>query len=709
MRLSNIISPLLLSAALLGASAFAIPTKAPLSYSEEQSATAIELLYRLQQGHFNKQRMDDELSKDFLNKYLEMLDPSKMFFYEKDIQGFRKYDTKFDNFFAKGKLDVPYEIYAVYQQRVRSRLNNVIALLEDETVTFNFNGDDSIATERKDAPWIKTMGEADDLWHKRIKLSLLNLKMAGKSIDEARETLAKRYKNQLKRIDQEKSSDVFEIVLNALTVLFDPHTNYWSPRTNENFNINMSKSLEGIGAVLQSEDEFTKVVRLVTGGPASRQGQLKAADRIVGVGQGDDGEIIDVVGWRLDEVVNLIRGPKNTVVKLEVLPAGELIGAETSIVKISRDKVKLEDQAAQKAVLELPGDDGKIYKLGVIQLPDFYIDFDALMRRDPNYKSSTKDVARLISELELEGIDGLILDLRNNGGGSLTEATSLTDLFIDRGVVVQIKNSDGRVGRQNQAYSHPRYTGPLIVMINRLSASASEIVAGAIQDYGRGIIVGSRSFGKGTVQSVKELKLGHLKMTESKFYRVSGDSTQHRGVVPDISYPTLIDEEEVGESAYENALIWDQIRAVPHDVYNNYSPLIADLEKRHEKRVQGDPDFNYLLQRIDFVKRNRAEKSISLNEEKREQRKTSLEEESMQLENTRRLAKGLEPYKDLEAYRKEEESEEQEQDAGPPKIDIDGDTLLIESGNILVDLIETKYSKEQKIADNKNNPLNLSR
>ncbi|WP_370978625.1 carboxy terminal-processing peptidase [Agaribacterium sp. ZY112] len=685
MRLLKFLSPFVV---LLAVSASAVPTKAPLTYTTEQSATAMELLYRLQDGHFNKQRMNDQLSRDFLDKYLESLDPAKMFFYDKDVKGFSQYENEFDNFFNKGDLSVPYQIYAIYQQRVRDRLSNVIAILEDDTVNFSFDGNDSVEIDRKDAPWIKTMGEADDLWHKRIKLGVLNLKMAGKTVDEARETLAKRYTNQLNRIKQEKSEDVFEIMLNALTVLFDPHTNYWSPRTNENFNINMSKSLEGIGAVLQVEDEFTKVVRLVTGGPAARQGQLKAADRIVGVGQGDDGEVIDVVGWRLDEVVQLIRGPKNTVVKLEVLPAGALSGGETSVIKINRDKVKLEDQAAQKAILELPDDDGRIYKLGVIQLPDFYIDFDAVMRRDPNYKSSTKDVARLIQELEKEKIDGLILDLRNNGGGSLTEATSLTDLFIDRGVVVQIKSSDGRVGRQNQAFSRPYYDGPLIVMINRLSASASEIFAGAIQDYGRGLVVGSRSFGKGTVQSVKELKLGNLKMTESKFYRVSGDSTQHRGVVPDISYPTLIDDTEVGESSYSSALPWDQIRAVPHPVYNDYSKLVPELEKKHAKRIKTDPDFVYLLDRIKFVERNADQKTISLNERKREERKLALETESMVLENERRKAKGIELYKSLEEFRKqgEEEQEEQEQ-AGPPKIDVDGDTLLIETGNIMVDFL----------------------
>lgn len=693
------LSPLFLAAciALTGVNAHGLADAEiePLDYSKNQSDTAIEVVYRLYAGHFNKQRLDDELSQAFLEKYLEMLDPSKMFFYKKDIEQFSKHSSKFDDYFKEGNLDATYEIYQTYQTRVKSRLQSVIEILEDDTVEFRFDGKDSIELDRKEAQWLSTMAEADDIWYRRIKLSLLNLKMSGKELDEARVTVAKRYKNQLNRVKQEKSQDVFEIALNSLTELFDPHTNYWSPRTTENFNISMSKSLEGIGAVLQSEDEFTKVVRLVSGGPAAKQGDLKAADRIVAVGQGDNGELIDIVGWRLDEVVQLIRGPKNTIVKLQVLPASEVVGGDTQIIKINRGKVTLEDQAAQKAVLELSNND-KLYKLGVIQLPDFYVDFEAVSRRDPNFKSSTKDVRKLLEELKLEGVDGVILDLRNNGGGSLQEATQLTDLFIDRGVVVQIKTPDGRVGRQNQAYMRAAYDGPLIVLVNRLSASASEIFAGAIQDYGRGLILGSRSFGKGTVQSVKDLRLGHLKLTESKFYRVSGDSTQHRGVVPDITFPSLVDEDEVGESAYPSALPWDQIRPVPHQIYSDYNPKLGNLISKHKARAATDPDFIYLQDSIKLVNENQSQKAISLNEKVRNDRKKELEMKSMSLENKRRLAKGLETYKTLEEFRKQEsEDEEAAQDFGPKKIDVDGDTLLIESGNVLIDLIEMKSQSDQ--------------
>lgn len=674
----------------LSFSVFAAPSSSSLTYNKQQSDTAKEVVRRLYATHFNKKKLDDELSSAFLENYLESLDPSKMFFYQKDIDKFNQHALKFDDDFLSGDLSTIYKMYSVYQQRVTTRLEAVIELLDDDTVSFSFDGNDSINLDREESPWIASQEEANELWYRRIKLALLNLKLAGKELDEARETIAKRYTNQLNRIKQEKSKDVFEVALNSLTTLFDPHTNYWLPRTSKNFDINMSKSLEGIGAVLQLEDEFTKVVRLVAGGPAARAGELKAADKIIAVGQGENGELIDVVGWRLDEVVDLIRGPKDTIVKLEVLPAGEVIGAPTKTLTINRGRVKLEDQEAQKAILELPGKaENDVFKLGVIQLPDFYVDFDAYARRDPNYKSSTKDVRRLITELKQENIDGLVFDLRNNGGGSLQEATLLTDLFIDRGVVVQIKTPEGRVGRHNQAYQRALYDGPLIVLINRLSASASEIFAGAIQDYGRGLILGSRSFGKGTVQSVNTVNIGKLKLTESKFYRVSGDSTQHRGVIPDIEFPSLVNEEVVGESSYENALPWDQIRAAPHIVYSQVDSLIPSLLKQHEARTATDPDFVYLKQQIQLAETNERSTTISLNEAERIKQKKDLEEKSLALENERRKAKGLELFASVEAFKKSETDEESESHNPNKKIDIDGDTLLIESGNILVNYIKS--------------------
>lgn len=675
---------------------------APLDYTDKQAETVKDVIAKLHSRHYREQVVDDRLSKRFLEEYLDTLDPSRMFFYQKDIDSFRKDAVNYDDFFKRGDLKSGFDIYHTFRQRLVSRLESVLEVLEDDTIKFEFTNNDYVELDRSKAVWPSTRAQADELWFKRIKLSVLNLKLAGKTVVEARKTVHKRYKNQLNRIKQQDSSDVFETMVNALTMLYDPHTNYWSERTSENFDINMSLSLEGIGAVLQSEDEFTKIVRLVAGGPADKQGQLRTADRIISVGQGSDGELVDVVGWRLDEVVNLIRGPSNTVVKLEVVSSESAANGDSRIIKINRGKVKLEDQAAQKAVLELS--DGKtMYKVGVIHLPAFYIDFEAYNNRDPNFRSSTRDVARLLDELKRDNVDGVILDLRNNGGGSLHEATMLTDLFIDQGPVVQIRSPDNRINRHNRSHSKARYRGPLIVMVNRLSASASEIFAGAIQDYNRGIIVGTQSFGKGTVQSVTPLLEGKLKITESKFYRVSGDSTQHRGIIPDIEFPLLIDTEEVGESAYDNALPWDKIHAVPHASYFDFSKLIPQLVQEHNKRVAKDPDFNFILDQIDIMEQNKKKKVVSLNEKERITEKNSLEKQAMDIENKRRQAKKLAIYKNLDEFRKSEEEVEDEakQKAASStqnEIDVDGDTLLIETGNILVDMIRFSSSNQTQQA-----------
>ncbi|SMF39064.1 C-terminal processing peptidase-1. Serine peptidase. MEROPS family S41A [Alteromonadaceae bacterium Bs31] len=677
---------------------------APLEHTEKQSETVKDVITKLHSRHYRDQPVNDDLSQRFLDQYLDTLDPSRMFFYKKDISGFRKNANNFDDFFKRGNLEPGFEIYHTFRQRLVSRLEAVLDIVEDDTVTFDFTAKDVLSLDREEAEWPSTRAEADELWYKRIKLSLLNLKLAGKTVEEARKTVHRRYKNQLNRIKQQDSVDVFETMVNALTMLYDPHTNYWSERTSENFDISMSLSLEGIGAVLQSEDEFTKVVRLVAGGPADKQGQLKPADKIIAVGQGADGELVDVVGWRLDEVVNLIRGPKNTVVKLEAVSSDAATNGDSKVIRINRGKVKLEDQAAQKAVLEL-GDGDNLFKIGVIHLPAFYIDFEAYNNRDPNFKSSTRDVARLLDELRKENVDGVILDLRNNGGGSLHEATMLTDLFIDQGPVVQIRSPDGRINRHNRSHSKARYRGPLIVMVNRLSASASEIFAGAIQDYNRGLIVGSQSFGKGTVQSVTPLLEGKLKITESKFYRVSGDSTQHRGVIPDIELPLLIDSDEVGESAYDNALPWDKIHAVPHASYFDFTSLVPRLVTQHQKRVAGDPDFNFILDQIKIMENNKSKKVISLNEKERIAEKERLEKQAMDVENKRRLAKKMTPYKNLEEFRKSEEEtdeelEEKRASNSHNDIDVDGDTLLIETGNILIDLIRlSSNSRTQQVAN----------
>ncbi|MDO3383911.1 carboxy terminal-processing peptidase [Gilvimarinus algae] len=671
----------------------------PLEITAEQKKTTADIVSALHEHHYRDQDINDELSQKFLDNYLKTLDPGKSYFIQADIEQFNKHRNQFDDDFQKGELKPAFDIYKLYRERFIARMDTAVALLENKEHTFDFDTEESLLVDRDKASWPADEAAAKELWRKRVKADVLNLKLAGKPVDEARELLVKRYSNQSRRMSQQTGEDAFNAVINAFTMLYDPHTNYLSPRMLENFNINMSLSLEGIGAMLQSEDEYTKVVRLIPAGPADKQGQLKPADRIVGVGQGTDGEIADVVGWRLDEVVDLIRGKKDSIVRLEVLPAKAAAGSTTHIVSIKRDKVKLEEQAAQKAVFELTDESENSYKIGVIDIPTFYMDFEAYRKRDPNYKSTTRDVFKLLGELAAENVDGIIVDLRNNGGGSLHEATSLTDLFIDQGPVVQIRQTNQLISRNYRSHSKAVFRGPIVVLINRLSASASEIFAGAIQDYGRGIIVGSQSFGKGSVQSLQPLKYGQLKITESKFYRVSGDSTQHRGVLPDIELPELIDPSEVGESSYDYALPWDNIHAVKHDRYFDIAKLLPAIEQTHRDRVKSDPDFIFLTEQQTLVEENSSKDRISLSEKTRLSEKAGFEQQLLSLENKRRKAKGLAVYESFEDIDSEQSSveadpEEQAMDTGPDKIEPEKDPFLTEAGFILMDFIRGTQSDE---------------
>ncbi|WP_439135052.1 carboxy terminal-processing peptidase [Pseudomaricurvus sp.] len=661
-------------------------------FTEEQSKTAVDILDKLATRHYRNQPFDDHMSQQMLDKYLESLDPAKAFFLQKDIDKFHKdYGNKLDDTLSEGDLKPGYNIFVKYFNRANDRLDWVIKNLEDpDGFQFDFTKEESIPIGRDSQHWATSEKEADEMWRKRIKASILSLKLADETTEEARDTLLHRYKNQLTRLEQEDSSDVFEAMINALTLLYDPHTSYLSPRTLENFNISMSLSLEGIGAVLQAEDEYTKVVRLITAGPAAKQGELKPADKIVAVGQGDDGDMVDVVGWRLDDVVKLIRGPQNTVVRLKVIPGEAAGNTANKEIRISRDKVKLEEQAAKKGIMQLTDGD-KVYKVGVINVPAFYIDFEAYRRRDPSFKSTTKDVYRLIKELEQENIDGLVIDLRNNGGGSLQEATTLTDLFIDQGPVVQIRQTSQTISRNYRSRHRAVYRGPLVVLTNRLSASASEIFAGAIQDYRRGLIVGTQTFGKGTVQSLTPVYSGQLKITESKFYRVSGGSTQHKGVIPDVTFPFLVDADQVGESSYDTALPWDQIHPVPHEDYYDFGSIINDVTKRYDVRKLKDPDFVYLNKQVEIMNENKARTQLSLNEKQRIQEQKQREAESLAIENERREAKGLALYKDEEEFETEQkaETEERIEEANSVHdLNTDDDALLSEAGYILIDMVD---------------------
>ncbi len=634
----------------------------PLVYTKDHSQTAMEIIDTLSSKHYKKQVVDDNFSSRLLDSYFDALDPVKVYFLQSDIKGFEASRYSFDEALAAGDLAQAFAIFNLFRERITERQESNIALLAGD-FSFNFSLEETINLDRDSRTWMANQSEADDHWRKRMKDSLLRLVLSGKEPEAARELLRKRYANQIKQLARQDADDAVQGFINVVAGIYDPHTSYLAPRTLENFNISMSLSLEGIGAVLQLEDEFTKIVRIVPGGPADKQGTLAAEDKIIGVAQDDDA-MVDVIGWRLDDVVDLIRGKKDSRVRLEIIPGTSEGGDKTTVVSIIRDKVKLEEQAAKSEVIELKQDDQK-FRAGVITVPAFYMDFEAYRKRDPNFKSTSRDVMKLIIDLKKDGVDGIILDLRNNGGGSLYEATSLTDLFIHPGPVVQIRHADQHVSREQRARQRPFYDGPLIVLINRLSASASEIFAGAIQDYGRGLVVGTTSFGKGTVQVLAPLKQGRLKLTESKFYRVSGQSTQHRGVVPDIRFPSYFDLEEVGESSQDNALPWDSIREVRHRLYEDFDPLLTLLRTEHQQRVATDPDWQFMLDEIALIDEQRTLKKFTLNKASREQLKEQREEKWLAIENTRRQKRDqavFESTEAVEAFRKQQKEDEQTPD-----------------------------------------------
>jgi len=662
-----------------------------LEPSRDQVIASLNTVELLRRYHYSKLPLDDARSRVIYAGYLKILDPSRSYFIESDIEAFNRWQERFDDLLKKGDLEPAFTIYKRYLNRVSERLNFVLATLDAGIAALDFSRDEMLQTERKDAPWIKTSAELDDLWRRRLKDEVLRLRVAGKDDGAIEEQLTKRYRNQLTRLAQTRSEDIFQTYLNAFTGSYDPHTNYLSPDNAEAFDINMSLSLEGIGAVLQTDNDYVKVVRLVPAGPADKSKQLAAADRIIGVAQGN-GEMVDVVGWRLDEVVKLIRGRKGSKVRLEVIPASNAPNDMTSkVVVIIREAVKLEEQAAKKSLLHLTHQ-GRPYTLGVIDIPAFYLDFKALRAGREDYRSTTRDVKRLLDELERDKVDGVVIDLRGNGGGSLQEATELSGLFIRQGAVVLVNNSNGQVdplfaeSDGEEAY----YSGPLTVLVNRLSASASEIFAAAMQDYHRALVVGGQTFGKGTVQSIQPLNHGELKLTLAKFYRVSGQSTQLRGVIPDISYPTLIDTKEIGESSLPQAMPWDSLNypsknnSIPT---NPFIPFLYELQTRHERRVAQNPDFIFTRERIALNERLMQQTEVSLNETARRAWQNKIEAEQLALENTRRTAKGEEP---LQSLSEETDDNGAQIEAEKPKPE--KDAWLVESGQILLDWLDLSRS-----------------
>tara|TARA_R110000823_G_scaffold305166_3_gene427118 strand:+ start:47948 stop:50053 length:2106 start_codon:yes stop_codon:yes gene_type:complete len=680
-----------LAALLIVCGLFSNPVWAVIDYSDGQRETIVELLDQLEDRHYASLAYTDALSSQHLDSYIESLDRSRMFFTAEDIAEFEKYRLVMDDQLPKGELEAGFVIFNRFQQRLEARLESLIADLPATIAAMDFNRDEFYELDAEQRPWAKSAEELDERWRKQLKNQVLSLRLADKPDEEITPTLKKRYESQLSRVRQYNSQDVFQIFANSLTELYDPHTNYLSPRRSENFNINMSLSLEGIGAVLQTEDEYTKVARLVAKGPADKQGELQPSDRIVAVGQGQGGAMEDVIGWRLDEVVELIRGPKDSTVRLEVIPAKAKTSDQRKLITIVRNKVKLEEQSAQKKILEIPNGEHPI-KIGVITIPAFYIDFDAMRRGEKDYKSTTRDVRKLLDELQADNVEGIVVDLRNNGGGSLQEANELTGLFIEYGPTVQIRHSSRRVWRDGKRLKSDYYDGPLVVLVNRLSASASEIFAGAIQDYQRGIIVGDRSFGKGTVQTLIPLTEGQLKITESKFYRISGESTQHRGVVPDVTFPTLYNIEEVGESALDRALSWDQINPVRHRSYNDLSTVLPAVNEQFHARSARNPDFVFLEDQVALARETRKITELPLNEKSRIALRDDQESKVLSIENKRRKAKGEELLSALE-----DEGEESDELEDPLMFSEDpnaaDDVLLLEAAHVLADALMLKQQR----------------
>ncbi len=579
--------------------------------------------YILDNNHYRKIRLNDSLSAVILNKYIKELDNSKTYFLASDIKSFDRYKLVIDDLIRNENVNPAYDIYNVFLKRYKERMDYVMNYLIKQE--FDYTVDEYYETDRDKEPWASSAEELNDVWRKIIKSQALSLKLAGKKQSEITETLKTRYERFTKFFTQFNAEDVFSIYMNSITESYDPHTNYFSPKQSDLFKQQMTLSLEGIGAQLQSENDYTKVVKILPGGDAQKTGKVNVNDLIIGVAQGKDGEMVDVVGWRLDDVVKLIKGPKGTTVRLLILPAKTGVNGPSVEVSLVRDKIKLEDQAAKKEIINYQAN-GKALKLGVISLPSFYMDYEAYQKGDPDFRSTTRDVKKLVGELKAEGVDGIVMDLRNNGGGSLPEAVDLTGLFIKEGPVVQVRNSVGKVEVLPDDDKEVFYSGPLVVLTNRFSASASEIFAGAIQDYQRGVVVGESTYGKGTVQTVLDLnrflnekeKVGELKITFQKFYRVTGSSTQHKGVNPDINLPSAYDAEHYGESASPSALPWDVINPTSFQKTSQVNKSMMDaLSTAYLDRTKFDKSLKKYITETDQLKKNLAETQVSLNENKR--------------------------------------------------------------------------------------------
>ena len=656
----------------------------PLDVHARTTRTVVDLV---RSNHFSQNsKLDDEISSEIFDQYLERLDPRRAYLLAEDVEEFEDYRFKIDDALRMGKLGVAFEMFNRVHQRQIARLDWILNRLSQGIESFDLDSKQTLTVRDENVYWPTDQDKADDLWEK-ILLDIIIRERLGEETGEEDviANLVKRYERNRQYVSQTNSDDAYQTFMNAFTKLFDPHTEYLPPRAVDQFDTQMSLRLQGIGALLGIDDEYIQIQSLLPGGPAELNGGVKDKDRIISVGQDPTGPLTDVVGWRLTDVVELIRGPKGTTVLLELKQPGE--ASESRVVAIVRDEIKLEQSAASKRVLEIEAG-GQNRKIGVIDLPSMYVDFEAKRRNEPDYRSATRDVRRLISELKSEEIDGLIIDLRANGGGSLDEAHSLTGLFVATGPTVIVKHSRGRAETLRDMDPEQAWDGPLAVIVDHRSASASEIFAGAIQDYGRGLVVGNQTFGKGTVQQLLPVRYGQLKITQAKYYRISGESTQHKGVVPDIEFPLPIDPSRHRESSLDSALAHDEIEGPIFKTYGDLTPYIGELQRLHEKRTLENPDFVYQRALEQRFEEDTEESVISLNEEERRKERDSYNEWWLDVNNARLVANGKEPAEDIEELSKiRAERREAEKD--------EPDEMLIETGHILNDLI------------NLNNPLAL--
>ena len=649
----------------------------PKAKHREQSKLIYQLLSKY---HYKKVTLDDSLSEKILKKYISSLDPNREYFYSSDINYFNQYQYQMDDYVISGYLEPAYEIFTVYNERVKNRIDYVFSILENEP---DFTNNDELIFNRKDAEWFDDINQMNTYWEKKIKNAILNLKILGKDWDSNKETLNKRYKRFLKTISQFNSEDVFEMFINSYAELYDPHTNYFSPVNADRFEINMSKTFEGIGARLQQDVEYTTIFQVMPGGPAYRSKELEKGDKIIAVGQGDSNVFEDIIGWRLDDVVSKIKGPKGSVVQLLILKKESNIDDYPDTVRLVRDKVDVVDEDATYEVIPYRANNNS-YNLGLIKIPSFYINFEDAQKGIQNYKSVTRDVKKCIDSLKSLSVDGIIIDLRNNGGGSLQEAIDLTGLFIETGPVVQIKSASGRIEVEKDFDRNIHYTGPLLVINNSFTASSSEIFSGALKDYNRGLVVGESTFGKGTVQNLIDLErffpnssmqFGQLKITLAKYYRVNGGSTQKIGIEPHIEFPNIYDRSIYTENSRDNALDWDRIRNVSYDNINYITePLVDHLTSAFNYDIKNDSSFINYLSFVEETRKNRKKKSISLNYNKRLNEKKNNDSKSNNLNTSLEISE-IFPVKEEDLLKK-----------------IKNDLYLRESIKLFVEMLSFKES-----------------